>query len=32
MMQPFLDAANAQKSLSGHVDARSMISKVALVK
>jgi ABC-type nitrate/sulfonate/bicarbonate transport system substrate-binding protein len=32
MMQPFLDAAIAQKSLSAHVDARSMISRVALVR
>jgi NitT/TauT family transport system substrate-binding protein len=32
MMQPFLDAATSQKSLSGHIDARSMISKTALVK
>jgi NitT/TauT family transport system substrate-binding protein len=32
MMQPFLDAAAAQKALSGHIDAQSMISKTALVK
>jgi len=32
MMQPFLDAATAQHSLGSHVDARSIISKIATVK